>query len=195
MKLEVVTWTGLAPPAIKGGAERGHQIYTRNQEKSISTGWRTSATGPFASICGTLHRRRFWYSKPRLRRGDSRAHTDRRVARSAAATTSTRTPTCSTRGSRRRSGRTRRWAGPIGRRPRAVTTQGLCSRPGTTSCSSGWPHDHDGHRNMGEILPHGVPPWPRARRWREDEQVQGERDQPGRSRRGITERTRFASPS
>ena len=47
------------------------------------------------------------------------------------------TPTCSTRGSRPGSGRSRRWAGPTTRPSCARSTRPTCCRPGATSCSSG----------------------------------------------------------
>ena len=118
-------------PGHRSGARRHACASTPRSRGPASTwtGWRTSGPGASRASCGgatrsrsgTAARSATWGSRrPRARAGSA-------------------TPTCSTPGSRRRCGRSRRWAGPSRPTSCGPSTRPTSSRPRGTSSTSGSP--------------------------------------------------------
>ena len=147
-------WYVDAKTLARAGDRRGARAARRRScrrtgRRPISTGWTTSSPGASRGqlVVGAsdpgLVRRRTARSSSRPKRRRRRAHDGRRTRRPLRRARRVRsrraTRTCSTPGSPRRCGRSRRSAGRTRRRSSRATTRPTCWSPASTSSSSGSP--------------------------------------------------------
>ena len=136
----------IEPLAAPGASRpsRSGRIALRARELGqapTTSGCATSRTGASAASCGgAIASRPGTTTSGRCYVARSEAEVRAQHARSAAESRCARTRTCSTPGSPRRSGRSRRWAGrERHRRARDASTRPRCWSPASTSSSSGSP--------------------------------------------------------